>query len=82
MRTKMRVQASETKAQIQISTVYRGVNKIEEFSEIKSMFSDSENIGMQWNDRTGEYEIEIDLTPENVKPFVKYAESHSIEIVV
>lgn len=84
MKTKMKIQvnADETKAVIQISTVYKGFDKIKEFSEIKNMFSDSENIGMKWNNLTGEYESEINLSPANAEPFIKYAESHNIEIVM
>ena len=84
MKTQMNVKANatETKAMIQISTVYKGIDKMKEFSEIKRMFSDSEKIGMKWNNNTGEYEAEIDLTPENAEPFVKYAESKNIEIVM
>jgi len=84
MKTTMKVTANakETKAIIQISTIFQGIDKMNEFSEIKNRFQDSENIGMKWNNATGEYEAEIDLTPENAHPFVEYANSHNIQIIM
>lgn len=81
MKTTMNVKANaeETKAVITIVTNYKGIDKIKEFSEIKNRFEDS---GMIWNEKTGEYETEIDLTPENAEPFVKYAESKNIDIIM
>ena len=84
MKTMMNVRANaeETRANISITANYNGVDKIREFGEIKEKYSDAEKLGMKWNNNTGEYEAEIDLTPENAKPFVDYAESHQIEIIM
>lgn len=82
MKTTMRVQEKEKNAIIQISTNYKGLDKIAEFNEIKSLFKDAEKIGMEWNAASGEYEAEILLTEENAKPFVEYAASKKIEIIM
>lgn len=84
MKTIMRVRATEndTKARIKTVTNFNGIDKMKEFSEIKNQFSDAEKLGMIWNKITGEYEIEINLTPEEAQPFVKYAEKKNIEIIM
>ena len=84
MKTIMRVQATEndTKAIIQTVTNFNGIDKMKEFSEIRNQFFDAEKLGMKWNEKTGEYLIEINLTPEDAQPFVKYAEKKNIEIIM
>ena len=69
---------NETKAKITISTVYSGCDKLNEFSAIKNLFSDS---GMVWNNKTGEYEIEIEATQEKAQVFVDYAAKKQLQIV-
>jgi hypothetical protein len=82
MKATMRVRAneSETKAFVEISFSGHGFDNANEVEKMRKHFSDAEKVGMKWD--RGSYRAEIDLTPENAQPFVEYAESHNIEIVM
>lgn len=69
-------------AKMNLTSVFKGIDKVSEFAAFKKAFSDCAKIGMVWNDKTGEYEAKIALTPESGKVFADYAEEHGIELII